>query len=213
MSEIRLFIVDDHAIVREGLRTLLEGEGFEVVGEAGDGESALELIPALSPDVVLLDLLLPGINGLEVARRLLAVEPSAQVVILTSATEDLAVHEAADAGAIGFLPKEVGREELGAAIRAAAAGRRSWHPSAERVLREGTQNLRGAPLEELTPRERSVLELLAEGRSNRQIALRLGLTEGTVKGYVSAILDKLGAQDRTAAVVFARRIGLVRDAG
>lgn len=207
---IRLVLVDDHAIVREGLRTILEAEGFEVVGEAADAETALELVPVVDPDVVLLDLLMPGMDGIEAIRRLRARDPNRKILMLTSATEDFAVREALAAGACGYVPKGVGRSELGGAIRAVASGATAFHPEAERALREGSHNLRGALLEELTSRERSVLELLAIGRSNRQIGLRLGLTEGTVKGYVSTILDKFGAQDRTEAVVFAQRLGLVR---
>jgi DNA-binding NarL/FixJ family response regulator len=205
----RLVLVDDHAIVREGLRTLLEVEGFEVVGEAGDAESAMPLIAELHPDVVLMDLLMPGMNGLDATRELVARHPDLRILVLSSATEELLVRQALDAGAWGYLPKEVGRVALGEAIRGIVEGRRMVHPEAERALKDGLRNLRGAPLEELTPREQSVLELLAEGRSNRQIGGRLGLTEGTVKGYVSTVLDKLGAQDRTEAVLFAQRVGLV----
>lgn len=207
--KVRLVLVDDHAIVREGLRTLLEVEGFEVVGEAGDAESAMPLIAELGPDVVLMDLLMPGMNGLDATRELVARHPHVRILVLSSATEELLVRQALEAGAWGYLPKEVGRAALGEAIRGIVGGQRMVHPEAERALRDGLRNLRGAPLEELTPREQSVLELLAEGRSNRQIGGRLNLTEGTVKGYVSTVLDKLGAQDRTEAVLFAQRVGLV----
>jgi DNA-binding NarL/FixJ family response regulator len=203
---VRVLLVDDHAIVREGLRALLEEEGgFAVAGEAADGERAVAAARELAPDVVLMDLLMPGVDGLEALRRIRAADPEARVLVLTSAQDDRAVREAIDAGAVGFLFKDVSRRDLVRAVRDAAAGRPTLHPEAQRVLMKRPER---SPLDELTPRERTVLELIAQGRSNRQIALRLELTEGTVKGYVSTILDKLGVQDRTGAALFAVRHGL-----
>jgi DNA-binding NarL/FixJ family response regulator len=205
-AAIRVLLVDDHAIVREGLRALLEEEGgFAVAGEAADGERAVSAARELAPDVILMDLLMPGVDGLEALRRIRAADAQARVLVLTSAQDDRAVREAIDAGAVGFLFKDVSRRDLVRAVRDAAAGRPTLHPEAQRVLMKRPER---SPLDELTPRERSVLELIAQGRSNRQIALRLDLTEGTVKGYVSTILDKLGVQDRTGAALFAVRHGL-----
>ena len=135
----------------------------------------------------------------------LRADPEARVLVLTSAQDDRSVRQAIDAGAVGFLFKDVSRRDLVRAVRDAAAGRPTLHPEAQRVLMKRPER---SPLDELTPRERTVLELIAQGRSNRQIALRLELTEGTVKGYVSTILDKLGVQDRTGAALFAVRHGL-----
>lgn len=210
-APVRVLLVDDHAIVREGLRALLEEEdGFAVAGEAADGERAVAAARELAPDVILMDLLMPGVDGLEALRRIRAADPEARVLVLTSAQDDRAVREAIDAGAVGFLFKDVSRRDLVRAVRDAAAGRPTLHPEAQRVLMKRPER---SPLDELTPRERTVLELIAQGRSNRQIALRLELTEGTVKGYVSTILDKLGVQDRTGAALFAVRHGLGGERG
>jgi DNA-binding NarL/FixJ family response regulator len=210
-APVRVLLVDDHAIVREGLRALLEEEGgFAVAGEAADGERAVAAARELAPDVILMDLLMPGVDGLEALRRIRAADPEARVLVLTSAQDDRAVREAIDAGAVGFLFKDVSRRDLVRAVRDAAAGRPTLHPEAQRVLMKRPER---SPLDELTPRERTVLDLIAQGRSNRQIALRLELTEGTVKGYVSTILDKLGVQDRTGAALFAVRHGLGGERG
>ncbi len=203
---IRLLLVDDHAIVREGLRTLLEQEpGLEVVGEAEDGDEAVRRCGELSPDVVLMDLVMPGLGGVEATRRLAALPSPPRVLVLTSVAEESAVRAAIAAGALGYLMKDVSRVELVRAVHEAAAGRPTLHPEAQRILMRPPER---SPLAELTPRERSVLERIARGRSNRQIALELGLTEGTVKGYVSIVLDKLGVQDRTSAALLAARLGL-----
>jgi len=201
---LRLLLVDDHAIVREGLRTLLEQEeDLEVVGEAEDGEAAMRLAAVCHPDVVLMDVIMPGMGGIEATRRLLARPRPPRVLMLTSLAEEAAIREAVAAGAMGYLMKDVSRSELVRAVRDAARDRPTLHPEAQRILMKRPEP---TPLDGLTPRERSVLELLAEGRSNRQIANRLGLTEGTVKGYVSILLDKLGVQDRTQAALLAVRL-------
>jgi DNA-binding NarL/FixJ family response regulator len=201
---VRLLLVDDHEIVREGLRTLLEQEeGLEVVGEAEDGEQALRLMEKLKPDVVLLDVLMPGMGGVETARRAAALSSPPRLLMLTSSADEGAVRESIAAGALGYLMKDVSRAALVRAIRDAARNRPTLDPEAQRILMRRPEP---SPLEALTPRERSVLELLAEGRSNRQIGLRLGLTEGTVKGYVSILFDKLGVQDRTQAALLAVKL-------
>ena len=201
---LRLMLVDDHEIVREGLRTLLEQEeDIAVVGEAEDGESAVRMAAERRPDVVLMDVMMPGMGGIEATRRLLALpSPPAppRVLMLTSLAEEAAIREAVAAGAMGYLMKDVSRAELVRAVRDAARDRPTLHPEAKRILMRRPEK---SPLDDLTPRERSVLDLVAEGKSNRQIANRLGLTEGTVKGYVSILLDKLGVQDRTQAALLA----------
>jgi DNA-binding NarL/FixJ family response regulator len=209
--EIRVLIADDHAIVREGLRMLLSDQaGMTVVGEAADAADAVEAAVRLQPDVVLLDILMPGGSGIEALRRIRERCPAVRVVMLTSLADHAAVREAMSAGATGYLLKDVSPADLARAVRDAAASRATLHPEAARVLAQGPKTARGAPLEDLTPRERSVLELLAQGRSNRQIANRLGLTEGTVKGYLTHLFDKLGVDDRTQAVLFALERGIVR---
>lgn len=203
---IRILLVDDHEIVREGLRMLLEQEeDLEVVGEAGDGEEAVRLAAVHRPDVVLMDVSMPKLDGVEAARRILAGADAPRVLMLSSLSEEAAVRGAIEAGASGYLLKDLSKEELARALRAAIDGRPTLHPEAQRVLMRKPQK---TPLDALTPRERSVLDLLAQGRSNRQIANRLGLTEGTVKGYLTTIFDKLGVVDRTQAALLAAEQGL-----
>jgi len=211
---IRLLLVDDHAIVREGLRTLLgEVDGLELVGEAADGPGAIASASALRPDVILLDLMLPGLNGIEVTRRVLAQQPGCRILVLTSFADDQNVLAAMQAGAAGYLLKDVLRADLVRAIQQVAQGEPALHPEAQRKLVEHlTRPAAGAAnepnLEALTERERDVLGLIARGQSNRQIADSLHITEGTVKGHVSNILSKLHLQDRTQAALFAVRHGL-----
>jgi DNA-binding NarL/FixJ family response regulator len=205
---IRILLADDHEIVREGLRMLLEQEeDLEVVGEAGDGEEAVRLAAVHRPDVVLMDVSMPRLAGVEAARRILGVPGAPRVLMLSSLSEESAVRGAIEAGASGYLLKDLSKDELARALRAAVEDRPTLHPEAQRVLMRKPAK---TPLDELTPRERSVLELLAEGRSNRQIANRLGLTEGTVKGYLTTIFAKLGVVDRTQAALLAAQHGLGR---
>ncbi|HLF57790.1 MAG TPA: response regulator transcription factor [Thermoanaerobaculia bacterium] len=205
-APIRVLLADDHAIVREGLRELLEEEpGLAVVAEAGDVAATVERAIAVRPDVALVDILMPDGSGIEALRRIRARAPEVRVVLLTSVEDESAIREAVAAGAAGYLLKDLSRAELVRAVRDAAAGRLVLHPEAQRILARPAEP---SPLHALTPRERSVLELLAQGRSNRQIAIRLDLTEGTVKGYVSTIFDKLHVQDRTTAALLAVRHGL-----
>lgn len=212
MSTVRVLIVDDHEIVREGLRTVLRQEkDVEVVGEAGDGERAFAMARSLSPDVVLMDLVMPGMDGLEALKRIRQACPHTQVVVLTNLASDQTVRDAIAGGAVGYLLKDVMKSELMQAIRNAQLGRPSLHPEAQRHLmrRVSTPGERSLA-DDLTPRERTVLERIAHGRSNKQIASELQLTEGTVKGYVSAVLDKLGVDDRTQAALYAVKHGLVK---
>jgi DNA-binding NarL/FixJ family response regulator len=215
MRTVRVLIVDDHEIVREGLRTVLAQESeVEVVGEAPDGERAVSLARLLGPDVVLMDLVMPGIGGLEALARIREACPQSQVVVLTNFASDQTVRDAIANGAVGYLLKDVHKTELLAAIRNAHQGRPSLHPEAQRhLMRRVTAPPERHPADELTPREKSVLELIARGRSNKQIASDLQLTEGTVKGYVSAVLEKLGVDDRTQAALYAVKHGLVKADG
>lgn len=214
---IRLLIVDDHSIVREGLRTLLaEATDVEIVGEAADGPSAVAQAQALTPDVMLLDLVLPGFNGIEVTQRVRQAVPQCRILLLTSFAEDQNVVLAMQAGAAGYLLKDVLQGDLLAAIRQSMGGEPVLHPEAQRKLIEHLTRPPSAALAgsspahaaELTEREHDVLRLIAQGRSNREIADQLHITEGTVKGHVSNILSKLHLQDRTQAALFAVRHGL-----
>lgn len=210
---ITILIVDDHEIVREGLRTLLgEVEDLRVVGEAGSGRQALQKVEALRPDVVLMDLVMPEMGGIEAIRQLTEQGCSAGILVLSSFIEDDLVRQAIEAGALGYLLKDASKGDLIRAIRGAKQGRPSLHPDAQRILMQRVQAPPAqSPIDDLTPREKTVLELIARGRSNKQIASSLHLSEGTVKGYVSAVLGKLGVEDRTQAALLAVREGFVTD--
>jgi DNA-binding NarL/FixJ family response regulator len=214
MTRIRILIVDDHEIVREGLQTLLSEEAdFEVVGTAGDGAAAVALAETKTPDVIIMDLVMPGLDGIEATRRILGDNPQAHVVVLTTFADDQHVREAIQAGAIGYLLKDVLKADLLRALRDAAMGRPSLHPEVQQHLMREVAGKRSsqeqAPLHaNLTEREIGILRLIAEGRSNKEIAATLHLTEGTIKGYVSTIFDKLGVADRTQAALYAVKHGL-----
>jgi DNA-binding NarL/FixJ family response regulator len=208
MSEsVRIVLVDDHAIVREGLRAVLEDRtGFEVVGEADSGDEALRIAPPLKPDVIMIDLVMPGLSAPETIRALKHLLPACNIVVFTSFAEDEMLRETLQAGAIGYLLKDAVRHELISAVRAVAMGQPWLHETMQRQLVELLRRPPPSdPFSMLTPRERSVLELIGEGLSNRRIADRLTLTEGTVKGYVSAVLEKLEVQDRTQAALYFNR--------
>jgi DNA-binding NarL/FixJ family response regulator len=207
---LRVLIVDDHEIVRYGLSTVLSEEpDIEVVGEAMNGADALARTADARPDVILMDLVLPDIDGVEVTRRIVDQGLPSQIVVLTSFADDSRVRDAIQAGAIGYLLKDVLRPDLLRAIRAAARGEPALHPEAQRhLMRQISETSQPSPLRNLTDRERDVLRLIGEGCNNKQIADRLRLTEGTVKGYVSTVLGKLGVADRTQAALLAVRHGL-----
>ena len=206
---IRVLVVDDHAVVRGGLGAfLLAFDDLEQVGEAASGREALRVCAEARPDVVLMDLLLPELDGAEATRLLRERFPRVQVVALTSSAEEALVRRALQAGAIGYLLKDASAAELAAAIRAAKAGRPTLAPEAAQVLIRAATQPRG-PGDDLTPREREVLALLAEGRTNPQIAARLVVARATVKFHISSILAKLGAASRTEAVAFAFQHRLV----
>jgi two-component system, NarL family, response regulator LiaR len=205
---IRVLIADDHEVVRQGLRTFLEIDPeLEVVGEAADGREAVRLAHRLRPDVVLMDLLMPELDGIAATQLIRQELPDTEVMALTSVLEDASVVGAVRAGAIGYLLKDTRAKELRQAIKAAAAGQVQLSPeAAARLMREVVAPERP---EVLSQRETDVLRLLAHGLANKEIAQRLSITEKTVKTHVSSILGKLGVQSRTQAALYAGRIGLV----
>lgn len=208
---IRILLADDHAVVREGLRGLLEQQDdMEIVAEAGDGPTTLQLLPLKGPDVIVLDMKMPGLGAVETIAAVKRLRPQTHVLVFTSYAEDSQVRDALAAGATGYLLKDALREDLIRAVREVSAGRAWLHPQAQRQMLDWIRR-RPSPIDSLTARERSVLALLAQGQSNKQIARNLVLTEGTVKGYVSQVLDKLGVTDRTQAALLAHREGLVGD--
>ena len=228
MNPIHVLLVDDLVIVRQGLATILKyAPGIQVTGEAGDGEEAVALAQALRPDVILMDLKMPRLGGIPATRRIRAALPETRVIILTTYDADDLVFEGIKAGAQGYLLKDTAGETLAEAIRGVVRGESQLDPSVARKVLDEFQRLAGlvpgrptaaaigagqeqeVEVEPLTPREDEVLRLLVEGLSNKEIGARLHLTEGTVKNYVSAIIDKLHANDRTHAVVTAIRRGLV----
>jgi two-component system, NarL family, response regulator LiaR len=211
---ITLLIVDDHKLVRWGVRTFLSTQpDIEVVGEAASGEEALHMVGELVPDVALVDLVMPGMDGIEVTRRIKAISPRTQVMVLTSYHEDEHIFPAIRAGALSYLLKDIGPEELAGAVRKAAAGEATMHSHvAARLVRELQERQpAAAPVltSSLTDREVEVLGLVAEGLSNTEIAGRLVISENTVKSHMSNILSKLQLADRTQAAVYAWRKGLV----
>ena len=208
---IRVLIADDHAVVRQGLRTFLDLQAdVDVVGEAADGEQAVAAAREHAPDVILLDLAMPVLDGIGALRRLREEAPEPRVIVLTSFGEDDRLFTALRAGATGYLLKDVEPAELVRAIRTAHAGQSSLSPAvAARVIEELASGGRRGAVDELTPRELEVLCLIARGRSNKRIALELGVAEKTVKTHVSHVLAKLGLSDRTQAALYAVREGLL----
>ena len=208
---VRVVIADDHQVVREGLQMILaESDGeIVVVGEASDGDEAVRLAMEVQPDVVLMDLSMPRVDGLEATRRLREAGVPARVLILTSFADGEGVRDAVRAGVTGYLMKDVLKSELLTAIRLAADGVPTLHPRAQQHLMRGIAEPESpSPFGALTPRERDVLALIAQGESNKRIAAALNLSIGTVKGYVSAIFEKLGVEDRTqAALLVAKHEG------
>ena len=221
MTSLRVVIADDQALVRAGFRMILEADGgVEVVGEAGDGEEAIAAVRRLQPDVVLMDVRMPVLDGLEATRRLLAAPPGPRVIMLTTFDVDEYVYTALRVGASGFLLKDVSPEQLVAAVRLVAAGDALLAPSITRRLVErfakpaaAAPPTADAELSTLTSREKEVLVLMARGLSNSELADHLTLSEATVKTHVARILGKLGLRDRVQAVVLAYESGLVTPGG
>jgi two-component system, NarL family, response regulator LiaR len=210
-ADIRVLIVDDHAVVRKGIRALLtEASGFEVVGEVEDGQAAVLAAWETQPDVILMDLLMPGMDGIEATRQITVRQPKTHILVLTSFAADNKVFPAIKAGATGYLLKDSSPEELVRAIRQVHRGEPSLHPSiARRLLQEiaNPPELQPAP-EALTAREMRVLQLIAQGLSNQEIADRISVSEPTVRTHVSRILGKLHLASRTQAALYAVREGL-----
>jgi len=213
-NPVSILIVDDHEVVRNGVRAYLDTlPEFDVIGEAASGEEALRLVSEHVPDVVLMDLIMPGMDGVETTRRVKAISPRTQVVVLTSYHEDIHIFPALKAGAISYILKDMKMDKLVDALQRAVQGEVTLHPRvAERVL----QNIRGEDTDDpqlftdLTERELDVLKLIASGMSNHQIAEELVISENTVKGHVSNILSKLHLADRTQAAVYAWQKGIVQ---
>src|SRR5437763_4933997 len=209
-APIRVLIVDDHGIVREGLRAYLELEpDIQVVGEARDGQEGVRRAGELNPDVVLMDLVMPNMDGIDATARIKQQRPETHVIILTSFLDDERVVPAIKAGATSYLMKDVAASDLARAIRGARAGQAQLHPEvARRLMQQVTTPRKAEATAQLTDRESEVLRLVADGRSNKEIARSLVVSERTVKGHVSNILGKLGLQDRTQAALYAVRHGL-----
>ncbi|MDQ1626027.1 MAG: hypothetical protein QOJ49_1525 [Actinomycetota bacterium] len=200
---IRVVVADDHAVVRRGLQELLDAEDdIEVVGTAQDGEEAHALLAALQPDVFLMDLSMPGVDGIEATRRIVQDDPDATIVMLTSFVDRKGILAALSAGATGYILKDADAREVSAAIRAAAAGESPLDPKAARVLLDARRAAR--PDATLSPREQEVLDLVGEGLANKQIARRLGITERTVKAHLTSVFQAIGVTDRTQAALWAR---------
>ncbi|HEV8696634.1 MAG TPA: response regulator transcription factor [Candidatus Limnocylindrales bacterium] len=219
-APIRVLLVDDHAMVRRGLRDFLElHDDIEIVGEAVDGADAIEQARTLQPDIVVMDLMMPGIDGIEATARIRADHPAVEVIALTSFVEEARVVAALEAGASGFLLKGAEADELAAAIRAAAAGEVHLDPAIARIvarrMRSATSDSatgggRGDGISSLTARVRDVLACVAQGLTNRAIAERLGIRERTARTHVSNILAKVGLSSRTQAALLAVQHGLDR---
>ena len=210
-ANVRVLIVDDHAIVRKGIRALLsEAGGFEVVGEAENGQAAVLLAQETQPDVILMDLLMPGVDGIEATRQITSRQPESRILVLTSFAADNKVFPAIKAGALGYLLKDSSPDELVRAIRQVQRGEPSLHPTiARKLLQEIARPTEREPAPEaLTARELEVLQLIAQGLSNQEIADRISVSESTVRAHVSRILGKLHLASRTQAALYAVREGL-----
>jgi DNA-binding NarL/FixJ family response regulator len=214
MARIRVLLVDDHDLFRHGMRELLAGQGFEIVAEASSGEAAVALAARYEPDVVVMDLSMPGIGGIEATRRISERVPRSRVLVLTIASGEEKVNDAILAGAAGYLLKDATPDEIATGVRSAAAGEASVSPRVAAALldqiRTGAlERPEGERLERLTERELEVVRLLGRGMSNAHIARELHITPATAKNHVASILEKLELDNRTEAAVYAARSGLV----
>jgi NarL family two-component system response regulator LiaR len=212
-SDVKVLIVDDHRLVREGLRTYLELiEGIRIIGEAKNGIEAIDQVQKHEPDIVLMDLVMPDMDGIEATRKIQELHPNTKVIVLTSFTDDENVFPAIQAGASGYLLKDISPSDLSQAIRAVNEGEKQLHPEITKKLMDQFVNPNIEhifDLEDLTPRETDVLRLIAQGMSNKEIANALTISEKTVKTHVSSILNKLDLVDRTQAAIFALKKRLV----
>ena len=218
MSKIKLLIVDDHKVVRQGLRGFLElMDDFDIVGEGSNGVEAVELAAELAPDVILLDLMMPEMDGIEATRRIRLANPQARILILSSFSNDDNVLPAIRAGAMGYVLKDIDPDELADALRDVNRGKSRLHPDIAMKLINHVQQdepdskSNDSPLNQLTERELDVLKLIARGMSNQEIAVDLSISHATVKTHVSNLLGKLHLADRTQAAIFAIREGLASD--
>ena len=211
---IRLMLVDDHRMLREGLRRSLEEEGFYVVGEAADGEAAVRLVPAAKPDVILMDVSMPDMDGVEATKRILQNSPEQRVVMLTMHADKDLIDQAIKAGAVGYLTKDCSTDEVIEAVRMAANGETALSPQlAKTMLTEVRKIDEKAAREEdrlVTKREEEVLQLIADGCSTPEVAQKLYISQKTVKNHLASIYEKLNARDRTQAVLLAVRMGIVK---
>jgi len=210
---IRILVVDDHAVVREGLRALISGKpDMELVGEAGNGQEAVLLARSLQPDIILMDLVMPGKDGIQATQEIRGENSEARILVLTSFDEDDQVFSAVKAGALGYILKDSSPQELLEAVRCVHRGESSLHPSVARrlILGYGQYQKAEAGVDLLTEREVEVLKLVARGLSNQEIAQQLHISEGTVRFHVTNILGKLELENRTQAALYALREGLVR---
>lgn len=213
---IRILIADDHGVIRAGLQALFNAEAdMEVIGEAADGHQAIQLAQTLQPDVILIDVSMPGLGGVELAQRLKAVLPGAHLLILTVHEDDGLLREAIEAGASGYIVKRAIGSELIDAVRTISMGNIYVHPTMTRALLRDIypepeeESSDGSPLETLTPRETEVLSFIAQGYTNRQIAQHLGISVRTVEGHRANLVDKLGLQSRVDLMRYAKEYGLL----
>ena len=203
-NDVRVVLVDDHAVVRSGLAQLLGGAaGIEVVGQAGEGGEAVELVRRTRPDVVVMDLQMPGMDGVEATRRIVEEDLGAEVVVLTSYSDSTRIVAALDAGAVGYLLKDADPEDVLAGVRAVSRGESPLDPKVARRLL--TDRATPAGPAQLTPREAEVLSLVRSGLANKQIARRLGISERTVKAHLTSVFQRIGVVDRTQAALWAER--------
>jgi two-component system, NarL family, response regulator DegU len=211
---IRLMLVDDHQMLRQGLRRSLEEEGFYVVGEASDGEEAVRLVPAAKPDVILMDVSMPDMDGVEATRRIIHADPDQRIVMLTMHADKDLIDAAIKAGAVGYLTKDCSTDEVIEAVRMAANGETALSPQlAKTMLSEVRKIDEKAGREEdrlVTKREEEVLQLIADGCSTPEVAQKLYISQKTVKNHLASIYEKLNARDRTQAVLLAVRMGIVK---
>jgi DNA-binding NarL/FixJ family response regulator len=212
---VRLMLADDHRMLREGLRRSLTDEGFDVVGEASDGEEAVRLAAQLQPDVILMDVTMPSVNGVEATRRIHQAQPAIAVVMLTMHADQSVIADALRAGASGYLVKDCSTEEIAEAVRQAANEESSLSPALATAMLDEVRRLEPAPADDdservVTKREVEVLQLIADGCSTPEVAERLYISQKTVKNHLASIYHKLDARDRTQAVLQAVRMGIVR---